>query len=59
MMLFRSLDGHSIVNISKCDYIILEYDYSASKYNVMAFFKMEKCVFVLGHIKIASLLRLR
>lgn len=38
MMLFRSLDGHNIVNISKCDYIILEYDYSASKYNAMAFF---------------------
>lgn len=30
MMLFRNLDGNSIVNTSKCDYIILEYDYSAS-----------------------------
>lgn len=51
MMLFRSLDGHNIVNISKCDYIILEYDYSASKYNVMAFFQNGEVCICLGTYK--------
>ena len=50
-MLFRSLDGHNIVNISKCDYIILEHDYSASKYNVMAFFQNGKVCICLGVYK--------
>lgn len=51
MMLFRSFGGHSIVNISKCDYIILKYDYSASKYNVIAFFQNGEVCICLGAYK--------
>lgn len=51
MMLFRNIDGNSIVNTSKCDYIILEYDYSASKYNVMAFFQNGEVCICLGAYK--------
>lgn len=50
-MLFRSLDGCRIVNISKCDYITLEHGYSASGYNVMAFFKNSEVRICLGAYK--------